>query len=177
MENTASITTAQRIESVKNYAAARQATETQLQIAARKEHEQKLASLATYGERIGAMLDVATALVRNGIHLGKPKSRGVSGALYPKFVTDGICHQFGFRLERPFYLFPYNNASPLSGGIPDSVGFEGGGWNGQNFFVNRHGTVIEGANHPRFNSLYESFINNFNTFEKSFYDWVDHLQA
>ena len=111
-----------------------------------------IAHIATYAERIRAIIEVGSALVRNKMPLGKGDC----------FQSSHISHRFGFIVEGDRLLNP-NNWRIVG------IGRVGGGWAGKDFVVNFEGEVIEYAD------IYtcESWTEEFEKFEEAFYNYVD----
>ena len=113
--------------------------------------------VATYAERIRAIIEVGSALVRNKMPLGK----------HDRFQSNNWDNRFGFmvtgdRLHNP------NNWRIVG------IGRVGGGWVGNDFIfdnllVSFEGEVIE------YDGIYtcESWTKDFEQFEKDFYNYVD----
>ena len=113
--------------------------------------------VATYAERIRAIIEVGSALVRNKMPLGK----------HDCFQTNTWDHRFGFMVTGD-RLFNPNNWRIVG------IGRVGGGWVGNDFIfdnllVSFEGEVIE------YDGIYtcESWTKDFEQFEKDFYNYVD----
>jgi hypothetical protein len=108
--------------------------------------------IATYAERIKAIIEVGSALVRNKMPLGEKDC----------FQSSGWDHRFGFIVTGDRRLNP-NNWRIVG------IGREGGGWAGNNFVVNFMAEVIE------YEDIYtcESWTEEFEKFEEAFYNYVD----
>lgn len=108
--------------------------------------------IATYADRIKAIIEVGSALVRNKMPLGEKDC----------FQSNGWDHRFGFMVEGSRLFNP--DKWRIVG-----IGREGGGWSGNNFTVNFEGEVVE------YENIYtcESWTEIFEEFEKDFYDYVD----
>ena len=107
--------------------------------------------IATYAERIRAIIQVGSALIRNKMPLGKNDC----------FQSNGLKHRFGFMVTGDRHL---TNKWEIVG-----IGLEGGRWTGNNFLVNFEGEVIE------YEDIYtcESWTEEFEKFEEAFYNYVD----
>lgn len=120
---------------------------------AKKNEKQALIDhIATYADRIKAIIEVGSALVRNKMPLGEKDC----------FESNGWDHRFGFMVEGSRLVNP--DKWRIVG-----IGREGGGWSGNNFTVNFEGEVVE------YENIYtcESWTEKFEQFEKNFYDYVD----
>ena len=108
--------------------------------------------IATYADRIKAIIEVGSALVNNKMPLGKGDC----------FQSSGWDHRFGFIVTGDRLLNP-NNWRIVG------IGRVGGGWAGNDFFINFKGEVIE------YEDIYtcESWTEEFDKFEKGFYNYVD----
>ena len=108
--------------------------------------------IASYADRIRAIIEVGSALVRNKMPLGDSD----------RFQSSGLDHRFGFMVEGSRILSP--DKWRIIG-----IGREGGGWAGNDFLVNFEGEVIEYAD------IYtcESWTKKFEEFEEAFYNYVD----
>ena len=120
-------------------------------IAEVKEKQALIALIATYADRIKALIEVGSALVKNKMPLGKQSC----------FKSGCIDHRFGFMVEG-CHLHP--ETWKIIG-----IGREGGGWAGNDFLVNSNGEVVE------YEHIYtcESWTEEFEKFEKAFYNYVD----
>ena len=138
-----------------------------------KRRENVIQALREKAPVISELLDTAELCVKNGIHLGTIEKEG--GSRYARFVTDGIRHHLGFAIDDAFYLERYKNPNPEVGGYPHKIGFAGGGWNGEDFFVDRKGNVIAGQNKRDFNDVAGAFVRNIDEFAEKFYAYVDDI--
>jgi hypothetical protein len=122
------------------------------EIAEAKEKQALIDLIATYADRIKAIIEVGSKLVENKMPLGKKNC----------FQSNGLDHRFGFMVEGSLILNP--DAWKIIG-----IGREGGGWAGNDFLVNSDGEVIE------YSQIYncESWIEKFEEFEEAFYNYVD----
>lgn len=122
------------------------------EIAKQNEKQALIDHIATYAERIKAIIEVGSKLVENKMPLGKKNC----------FQSNGLDHRFGFMVEGSLILNP--DAWKIIG-----IGREGGGWAGNDFLVNSDGEVIE------YSQIYncESWTEKFEQFEKDFYNYVD----
>ena len=132
-------------ENVENAAIAKE-------IAEQNEKQALIDLIATYADRIKAIIEVGSKLVENKMPLGKQNC----------FQSNGWDHRFGFMVEGSLILNP--DAWKIIG-----IGREGGGWAGNDFLVNSDGEVIE------YSQIYncESWTEKFEQFEKDFYNYVD----
>ena len=132
-------------ENVENAAIAKE-------IAEQNEKQALIDLIATYADRIKAIIEVGSKLVENKMPLGKKNC----------FQSNGWDHRFGFMVEGSLILNP--DAWKIIG-----IGREGGGWAGNDFLVNSDGEVIE------YSQIYncESWTEKFEQFEKDFYNYVD----
>jgi hypothetical protein len=132
-------------ENVENAAIAKE-------IAKQNEKQALIDLIATYADRIKAIIEVGSKLVENKMPLGKKNC----------FQSNGLDHRFGFMVEGSLILNP--DAWKIIG-----IGREGGGWAGNDFLVNSAGEVIE------YSHIYncESWTEKFEQFEKDFYNYVD----
>ena len=108
--------------------------------------------IATYTDRIKAIIEVGSKLVENKMPLGKND----------RFQSNGWDHRFGFMVDGS-RLF-----SPSQWKIV-GIGREGGGWAGNNFTVNFEGEVVE------YENIYtcERWTEDFEAFEEAFYNYID----
>ena len=122
------------------------------EIAKQNEKQALIDLIATYADRIKAIIEVGSKLVENKMPLGKQNC----------FQSNGWDHRFGFMVEGSLILNP--DAWKIIG-----IGREGGGWAGNDFLVNSDGEVIE------YSQIYncESWTEKFEQFEKDFYNYVD----
>lgn len=128
------------------------------------------ARIKALAPRIAELMDIASELMNNGISLGRKNyTRGYKD----EFVTEGICHNLGF-------YFPFVNDKRCFRGI----GIEGGGCCGHDLGVDRYGNIITSAysfpeslfgnsRHFDFCSKCKQFLDNFDSFEKRVFDYVD----
>jgi hypothetical protein len=121
-------------------------------IAKANEKQALINLIASYAERIKALIEVGSALVKNKMPLGDSDC----------FQASGLDHRFGFMVEGSLILNP--DAWKIIG-----IGREGGGWAGNDFLVNSDGEVIE------YSQIYncESWTEKFEEFEEAFYNYVD----
>lgn len=121
------------------------------EIAEAKEKQALIDLIATYADRIKALIEVGSALVKNQIPLGKQSC----------FESGFINHRFGFMVEGCRF---HPDVWKIIG-----IGREGGGWAGNDFLVNSDGEVVE------YEHIYtcESWTEEFEKFEKAFYNYVD----
>ena len=108
--------------------------------------------IATYADRIKAIIEVGSKLVENKMPLGKKNC----------FQSNGLDHRFGFMVEGSLILNP--DAWKIIG-----IGSEGGGWSGNDLTVNENGEVVSYSG--RYNC--ESWTEAFDKFEEGFYNYVD----
>ena len=122
------------------------------EIAEQNEKQALIAHIATYADRIKAIIEVGSKLVESKMPLGKQNC----------LQSNGWDHRFGFMVEGSLILNPDN--WKIIG-----IGREGGGWAGNDFLVNSDGEVIE------YSHIYncESWTEKFEQFEKDFYNYVD----
>lgn len=122
------------------------------EIAEQNEKQALIDLIATYAERIKAIIEVGSALVENKMPLGENNC----------FQSNGLDHRFGFMVEGCRILNP--DKWKIIG-----IGREGGGWAGNDFLVNSDGEVVEYAH------IYtcESWREKFEQFEEAFYNYVD----
>ena len=127
-----------------------------------------------FAPRIDEMLKVAIELRNNQIPLGVP-IKDIACDKEP-FVSDGIYHRLGFIDICRDGVRTWHNA----------IGIIGGGYCGNDFYVDCNGEIVECAiKHGMFSYLYDpvrdfmdkasQFICEFDDFEKRFYDYVDTL--
>ena len=108
--------------------------------------------IATYADRIKAIIEVGSALVRNKMPLGEND----------RFQSNGWDHRFGFMVDGSRLFSP--DRWKIVG-----IGREGGGWAGNNFTVIFTGEVVE------YENIYtcEEWTRDFEAFEEAFYNYVD----
>lgn len=102
------------------------------------------------------LIKLAETCVNNKVPLGEQGTHG------PKYKTEGIRHLFGFYVFKNEVL---------------GLGYAGGGWNGDDFIVNKDGMIISGAKHPRFKQLAKDFIKDIEPFKNDFYSYIDTLEV
>ena len=121
------------------------------EIAEQNEKQALIAHIATYADRIKAIIEVGSKLVESKLPLGKQNC----------LQSNGWDHRFGFMVEG-CHLHP--ETWKIIG-----IGREGGGWAGNDFLVNSNGEVVE------YEHIYtcESWTEEFEKFEKAFYNYVD----
>jgi hypothetical protein len=122
------------------------------EIAKQNEKQALIAHIATYADRIRAIIEVGSALVRNEMPLGESDC----------FQARGLDHRFGFMVEGNRIISP--DKWKIIG-----IGRKGSGWADNDFLVNFEGEVIE------YDDIYtcESWTKVFEQFEKDFYNYVD----
>lgn len=122
------------------------------EIAEVKEKQALIDLIATYADRIKALIEVGSALVKNKMPLGKQNC----------FESNGLDHRFGFMTEGSQILTP--DKWKIIG-----IGSEGGGWCGSDLNVNENGEVVS------YSGRYtcKSWTEEFEKFEKGFYNYVD----
>ena len=108
--------------------------------------------IATYANRIKAIIEVGSKLVENKMPLGKNDC----------FESSGISHRFGFMVDGN-RLFSPDRWNIIG------IGSEGGGWAGSDLTVNANGEVVSYSS--RYNC--ESWTEDFEAFEEAFYNYVD----
>lgn len=160
-----------RIKEIEAYAKRREEESIQKELAEKNEKEILLAKICNKAEVITSLIDTANVCVRNGIHLGE----FVGIIKHPRFVTNGIDHCLGFVISNPHYPEHNKNPHPMMGGLATSIGYEGGGWCGGDFYVNGDGDVICGINHKRFFDLANAFLSEIDKFAEEFYAYIDNL--
>lgn len=161
-----------RIKEIEAYAKRREEDAIQKELAEKNEKEILLAKICNKAEVINSLIDTANVCVRMGIHLGEFVGR----IKHPRFVTDGIDHCLGFVISDSYYPERrYDNLTPMQGGFASAIGYEGGGWNGGDFYVNGDGDVIEGIDHKRFFELANAFLSEIDKFAEEFYSYIDNL--
>ena len=120
-------------------------------IAKVKEKQALIDLIATYADRIKALIEVGSALVKNKMPLGDSD----------RFQSSGLDHRFGFMTEG-------NRFRPDKWKII-GIGSEGGGWAGNDLNVNENGEVVS------YSGRYDckSWTEEFEKFEEAFYNYVD----
>ena len=119
----------------------------------------------TLDERISNLLILANELADNDFLLGE--IGGDYNLPTPRFISDGICHRFGFIVDGNPYREPHKCRAY-------GIGVKGGGCNGNDFVVNDEGCIIE-WNEQIFDEGIEKFMSKFNQFEQDFFNFVDDL--
>lgn len=122
------------------------------EIAKQNEKQALIDLIATYADRIKAIIEVGSKLVENKMPLGEKNC----------FQSNGLDHRFGFMVEGSLILNP--DAWKIIG-----IGSEGGGWSGSDLNVNENGEVVSYSG--RYNC--ESWTAEFEEFEEAFYNYVD----
>ena len=160
-----------RIKAIGAYGKRKKDEAIQKELAEKNEKEILLAKICNKAEVINSLIDTANVCVRNGIHLG-----GFVGIIkHPRFVTNGIDHNLGFVISNPYYPEHYKNPHPMIVGLATSIGYEGGGWCGGDFYVDGNGVVICGLEHKRFFELAKDFLSEIDKFAEEFYAYIDNL--
>ena len=162
-----------RFEKIEAYGTAVAAEKLMAIIEIDRQRESLILQVQAKAPVISELLDTAELCVKNGIHLGTIEKD--SGTRYARFVTDGIRHHLGFAIDDAFYLDRYKNPNPEVGGYPHKIGFAGGGWNGEDFFVDRKGNVVAGQNKRDFIEVAGAFVRNIDEFAEKFYAYVDEI--
>lgn len=160
-----------RIKEIEAYAKRSEEESIQKELAEKNEKEILLAKICNKAEVITSLIDTANVCVRMGLHLGE----FVGIIKHPQFVTDGIDHNLGFVISNTHYPEHYKNPQPMMGGLATSIGYEGGGWCGGDFYVNGNGNVICGLEHKRFFELAKDFLSEIDKFAEEFYAYIDNL--
>ena len=144
--------TSDRLNKIASVAENVENAEISKEIAKQNEKQALIDLIATYADRIKAIIEVGSKLVENKMPLGKQNC----------FQSNGLDHRFGFMVEGSRILNP--DAWKIIG-----IGREGGGWAGNDFLVNSDGEVIE------YSQIYncESWTAEFEKFEEGFYNYVD----
>ena len=144
--------TSDRLNKIASVASVAENAEIAKEIAEQNEKQALIDLIATYADRIKAIIEVGSKLVENKMPLGKQNC----------FQSNGLDHRFGFMVEGSRILNP--DAWKIIG-----IGREGGGWAGNDFLVNSDGEVIE------YSQIYncESWTAEFEKFEEGFYNYVD----
>ena len=144
--------TAERLNKIASLAENAENAKNAKEIAEQNEKQALIAHIATYADRIKAIIEVGSKLVENKMPLGKND----------RFESNGWDHRFGFMVEGSLILNPDN--WKIIG-----IGREGGGWAGNDFLVNSDGEVVE------YSQIYncESWTEEFEAFEEAFYNYVD----
>lgn len=118
-------------------------------------------------ERAKALLKVARTLDENGLVLGELTGGHTKT---PRFVSDGICHRFGFLVQGNEYLGSRKYLEPYA------IGIKGGGCNGFDHAIDEDAEFMT----LKFNEYVSSeglqyFLDAFDKFEKDFYEYVDNI--
>ena len=144
--------TSDRLNKIASVAENVENAENAKEIAKQNEKQALIAHIATYAERIKAIIEVGSKLVENKMPLGKQNC----------FQSNGLDHRFGFMVEGSLILNP--DAWKIIG-----IGSEGGGWCGSDLNVNENGEVVSYSG--RYNC--KSWTEKFEAFEEAFYNYVD----
>ena len=102
-----------------------------------------------------------------------------------KFISNGMTHELGFYRD-------INNTNPLVSS-KNSLAIQGGGWSGYGIIVNINGQIFpytdNDSSYEDISEIYnlymadkksikeklKQFIDNFDKFEKAFYDYIDNI--
>jgi hypothetical protein len=144
--------TSDRLNKIASVAENVENAEKAKEIAKQNEKQALIDHIATYAERIKAIIEVGSKLVENKMPLGKQNC----------FQSNGWDHRFGFVVEGSLILNP--DAWKIIG-----IGSEGGGWSGNDLTVNENGEVVSYSG--RYNC--ESWTEEFEKLEEGFYNYVD----
>ena len=144
--------TTDRLNKIASVAENVENAENAKEIAKQNEKQAVINLIASYAERIKALIEVGSALVKNKMPLGDSDC----------FQASGLDHRFGFMVEGSLILNP--DDWKIIG-----IGREGGGWAGNDFLVNSDGEVVEYAHI----FTCESWTEKFEQFEKNFYNYID----
>ena len=144
--------TSDRLNKIASVASVAENAEIAKEIAEQNEKQALIDLIATYADRIKAIIEVGSKLVENKMPLGKQNC----------FQSNGLDHRFGFMVEGSRILNP--DAWKIIG-----IGSEGGGWSGSDLNVNENGEVVSYSG--RYNC--ESWTAEFEKFEEGFYNYVD----
>lgn len=153
---------------IENIRAAAQRRDTQMENENRRISllvQNRMGKIKALAPRFEDLMDVAAELKCNGFTLGKRVPVGGCGFLYEEFLSNGIDHRVGF--------FTHNGA--IIG-----FGIQGGGCNGEHVVWNVRGEYIQHLSEKDWNDYtikqkLDKFLNNFEDFEKRFYEYVDSL--
>lgn len=144
--------TTDRLNKIASVAENTENAEIAKEIAKQNEKQALIDHIATYAERIKAIIEVGSKLVENKMPLGE----------YDRFQSSGISHRFGFMVDGHRLFTP--DRWKIIG-----IGSEGGGWAGSDLTVNENGEVVSYSS--RYNC--ESWTEDFEAFEEEFYNYVD----
>ena len=144
--------TSDRLNKIASVASVAENAEIAKEIAEQNEKQALIDLIATYADRIKAIIEVGSKLVENKMPLGKQNC----------FQSNGWDHRFGFVVEGSLILNP--DKWKIIG-----IGSEGGGWSGNDLIVNENGEVVSYSG--RYNC--ESWTAEFDKFEEGFYNYVD----
>ena len=122
------------------------------EIAKQNEKQALIDLIATYADRIKAIIEVGSKLVENKMPLGKND----------RFESNGWDHRFGFMVDGNRLFTP--DKWKIVG-----IGSEGGGWAGSDLTVNENGEVVSYSS--RYNCI--TWTEEFEAFEEAFYNYVD----
>lgn len=117
-----------------------------------------------YSDKIKEIIEVGNYLMQNGFLLGEKKSWDKA----PKFVSEGINHQFGFVC----YGNPYSNPKGLT---IRGLGYVCGGCDGVNNFMVSEQGVQEFSEYVFKTKGFITIEKDLLDFEKRFYEYVDSL--
>ena len=144
--------TTDRLNKIASVAENVENAENAKEIAKQNEKQALIAHIATYAERIKAVIEVGSKLVENKMPLGEND----------RFQSNGWDHRFGFMVEGSRLFSP--SQWKIIG-----IGSEGGGWSGSDLNVNENGEIVSYSG--RYNC--ESWTAEFEEFEEAFYNYVD----
>lgn len=144
--------TSDRLNKIASVASVTENAEIAKEIAKQNEKQALIDHIATYAERIKAIIEVGSKLVENKMPLGEND----------RFQSSGWDHRFGFMVVGSRLFSP--SQWKIIG-----IGSEGGGWSGSDLNVNENGEVVSYSG--RYNC--ESWTEEFEKFEEAFYNYVD----
>lgn len=125
----------------------------------------RMAKVKALAPRFNDLMAVAAELKGNGFTLGKRVPVGGCGFLYEEFLSNGIDHRTGFFRHQ---------------GVIIGFGIEGGGCDGADVIWDINGDYIQYLSEDKWNDYtirqkLDKFLDNFDDFERRFYEYVDNL--
>lgn len=154
-----------RIENIVNFAQKREIEQTEKEMAKLSRIEEYKERIRVLKPRIDELLEVGNACMTHGISLEGKAWGGHEGYDTHQFISNSWSHLCGFVQE-------YNQAARKS--LPlTKVGVIGGG--ACHYHLDTNGAEINVSGDIEF--VLKKFLDNFDTFETEFYNYVDKVTA
>jgi len=154
-----------RIENIKNYAERKQYEEVQKEVAEKLHLEKVTNEIEALWGRAKELIDTYNACADYGIKFPKGKCDFAD-----MFTADGIYHGIGFDVWAK-----RNQAMSIKGDLKhrDTISIRGGGCCHYEIDLYDGKLYFSGSDTHRL----DTFVEQFNDFEKKFYEWVDETTA